>query len=493
MDKWLSHPTALKIISVILGLLLWAVVHIDPETSPQTVTSNIDTKIIEAATIVHTGLDEKKYVLTAMEPTVARIVVEGRISSLLAASNADYVVEVDLSNVRAGIQELPLTVKMPRGIKEVELSPRRVTVQIEEIVHKTFDAQVLTEGNPAAGYVLGTPEIVSDSGNVVQVTLPKDDMDKVGIVAVKLNVEGADKTLVNKKAKIVVYDKEGQEITNAVTDPATLHVEAKVTLPFKQVPIQVRYTGNLPDHLSLVSVTPKMDQVTVYAQQTDLDAVTVYDGAVLDLSKVEKSGTVLVKAGPVDGIHAVDPGEIELEVVVEAATKRKLTGVPVTVTGTAAGMTAKVVTPTTGLMDLEISGAESVLSEVKLSDVAIIAKADGLAPGTHTIAVELDLPAYVQPVIADGQSLSVTIQITDDSIPTSGEGESEEPGTGGNPTEPPENSENASPGGTSGGEGSGNATEASSGNSGNSLALTDRNGGARTNAIRVWGIDSATI
>ncbi|MFD2505372.1 hypothetical protein ACFSS9_12235 [Paenibacillus septentrionalis] len=104
MDKLLNHPTSLKVLAVMIAILIWAVVHIDPETSPQSVTSNTDTKVIEAASIVVEGLDTDKYMLTAMEPTVARLVVEGRISSLLAANNDDYVVKLDLTGVESGIQ-----------------------------------------------------------------------------------------------------------------------------------------------------------------------------------------------------------------------------------------------------------------------------------------------------------------------------------------------------------------------------------------------------
>ncbi|MFF2886092.1 YbbR-like domain-containing protein [Paenibacillus sp. NPDC057967] len=493
MDKWLSHPTALKIISVLLGILLFAVVHIDPETSPQSITSSIDTKIIEAATIVPIGLDEEKYVLTAMEPTVARLVVEGKISNLRAATNADYVVNIDLSGVtKPGLQELPLTIKLPRGIKEVELSPRRVMVQIEEIVTKTFDAQVMIEGDHAAGFVLGEPEIMSEGGRAVQVTLPRDDMDKVGLVAASLDVSGSDKTVVNKKAKLVVYDKEGQEIPNAIVQPSTLHVEVKVTLPFKQVPLQLRYSGELTEGMSLVSVKPSVDFVTVYAPQEELDAISIYDGAVLDLTKVKQSGTIKVKAPPVDHIQAVNPGEIDLDIVVEVATTRKLSNVPITITGTEPGLTTQIITPASGTLDLEISGAEAVLADVALDDVAIVAKVAGLEPGTHTVALELELPPYVQPVLADGQSLSATIEIIDTTASNGGE-EPEDIEVGGTPTNPPEEGqEGGSPGNN--GSGAGNANARSGGaDTDIQYALVDAKRRSPSNTLILWEKEGATI
>lgn len=443
MDKWLSHPTALKIISVLLGLILFAMVHVDTESNPQTATTSVDTKVIEAATILPIGLNQNKYVLTAMEPTVTRLVVEGSISKLFAASIDDYIVNVDLTNVTPGTKELPLVVKLPRGIKEVGLSPRTITVRIEEIVTKSFDVQVVTQGEPAPGYVMGTPEVLMDNGGVVEVTLPKDDMDRVGVVAVTLDVAGADKLVSSKKAKVVVYDTEGVEITGAFVTPSTVHAEVPVTLPYKQVPLQIRYSGTLDDSLSLVSVKPTTDTVTVFAEQDKLDAIQLYDGAVLDLGKVKESGKLKVKAAPIDGIVAVTPSEIELDVVVEKKVTRTFGNLKISMIGTPAGTTAVIQEPETGRLSLQLSGAEAVLAAVKESDIAVTANLEGLAPGVHTVPLELDLPPYVEAVLTEGQPLSASIEIVDESANTGGGDGEEDIEVGGTPTDPPDNDEDS--------------------------------------------------
>lgn len=491
MDKWLSHPTALKIISVILGVLLFAIVHVDPETSPQSVTSNIDTKVIEAVTIAPVGLDTEKYVLTAMEPTVARLVVEGRISTLRTAANEEYIVNVDLEGIEPGLHELPLTSKLPRNIKEVELSPRKVMVQIEELVTKSFDVQVLASGQPAEGYVLGTPEVVSDTGSMVQVTLPKDDMSRVGLVAVTLDVAGADKTVVNKKASIVVYDNNGVEIPGAVIEPGTVHAEAPITLPFKSVPLQIRYTGTLDSELSLVSVKPVPDEITIYAQQSQLDATAIFDGIVLDLSKVKGSGQVKVKALPVDGIASVFPAEVTLDVVVERTATRTFSALPITISGLENGLTAEFQEPVSGMMSMVLSGAEAVLQDVKATDIGLQAKVEGLPPGVHSVPLEIDLPPYVEPVLGDGQQLTVKIEIVDETAANNDNGSSgNDLEVGGTPTDTPVSGtpieEETEEEDGSIGEGSGDDGSGGSGNSAssrNANALADRSFLARTSHL----------
>ncbi|MCA0757220.1 hypothetical protein KP806_19330 [Paenibacillus sp. N4] len=436
MDKWLSHPNALKIISVVVGLLLWAVVHIDPDTSPQTATSSYDTKTIEAAVITTDGLDEDKYVLSAMEPTVIRLDVQGRLTDLMkASSDDDYIVKVDLKDAKPGIQELPLTVDLPKGIDLVQMSPRTVTVQIEEILTKPFELQLLTTGKPADGYIAGTPTM-AETAAAVQVTLPKDDMSRVGVVAAELNVEGADKNVVNKRAKVVVYDSDGIEMTNAIVSPETVHVEAKVTPPFKSVPLQVRTTGSLPDNLSLVSVKPAVEEVTVYGDQKTLDELQVYDGVVLDLSKVKESGSVQVKTEPVNGLKGVEPGEITLEVVVAPIVKRTFNGLLIQLEGVKDGTSAFIRAPSDGKMSLTVSGAETVLSELSAGDIRITANVEGLEPGSHVVPLEVDVPAYVETVLGNGQKLAATIEIVDNATAEAGQEETEE--TGSTPTETPD-------------------------------------------------------
>ncbi|MDQ0113659.1 CdaR family protein [Paenibacillus harenae] len=465
MDKWLSHPTALKIISLVLALLLWAVVHIDPDSSPQTVTSSIDTKTIEAAKINVEGLDTEKFALTAMEPTVVRIDVQGKLSDLLTASSIDdYKVIVDVSDAKPGIQELPLVVKLPKGIQLVSMSPRTVTVQMEEIVTKTFDLQVVAEGKAAEGFVAGEPTAVTFSTETgeagVQVTLPKDDMERVGSVVASVNIEGADKTVTEKKAKIVVYDADGLEMTNAIVDPTNIMVEVKITLPFKKVPVQLRYTGTLPDGVSIESIKPGIEEVTVYGDQKTIDGITVYDGVVVDLSKVKSSGTFNVKTQLIDGIKSVDPEEISISVFVDPTETRTFSGMTINIEELAEGLKAVVRAPESGKYDLTVSGAGSVLSKLEASQITIAANVAGLGPGVHTIPLDIALPAYVQTSVGDGKSLSVTIEIVDEGA--AGAGTEEEPPsveTGTTPTDTPAATPDP---GSGNGNASGNAT-----NSGN--------------------------
>jgi YbbR domain-containing protein len=411
MDKWLNNSSAIRVVSVLLALVIWAIVHLDSTSSPQTVTSNTDTKVIEAIPITPIGLDGERYVLTAMEPTVARVVVEGRISSLMTASNSDYVVELDLSNVKAGIQELPLKVSLPNGVSIVELSPRVITVQIEELETRTVEVEIVTVGEPAKDYIIGESKFMSEVGNIVEITMPQDDFSLLSKVAVTVDVSNAKTNVEIKKAKVEAIDIQGNVLPNATFNPETLSVMTEVSLPSKDVPVRLRYNGQLPNNMSVSTIKSKVDTVKVYGTQAQLDAIDVFDGAVVDLTRVTQSGEVMVKLSEVEGIAKVEPAEIPVEVIVEESQEKIIENVPITVTGLQEGHKVIINEAPDLKLNVPIKGTSSVVSRVRSTDIMLTLDVTNLAEGQHTVSLIAELPAYVVTNLSANFNYVVTVNI----------------------------------------------------------------------------------
>lgn len=480
MDKWLSHPTAIKIISIVIALLLWAVVHFDPESTPAAVTSNTDKKIIEAAQIIPTGLDETKYSLVQMEPTVVRIMVEGRRSKLLTAKDEDYIITADLSGLGTGEHVVPLTYTMPSGVTLLEISQRTVKVDIEEIQTRSFDLGLKTSGTPSSGYIVGTPSLVGkETAASVKVTLPKDEMEYVGSVSATVSVEGAKSTVEDKKASVVVYDTEGKVMEHAITNPKIVDVEVPVTPPIKMVPLQISYTGSLPEGLSIASIKPEIDKVAVYADQKTLDALDVYNGVTIDLGAVEQSGTVKAKVTKLDGIVLVEPAEINVEVNVVSWESLTLTRA-IQLTNVGEGLFAEISKPQSGEASLNIHGAPDVLSAISDKDLQLTADLQGLKAGTHTIKLTTTVPRFVT-VTNDEAAFSATVVIGEKSDPVTADPDASGGTTEPEPSPTPEpsatpDSEESTPSAGAGNDGSNEGTGATNAGGG------EPSNGSATNA-----------
>ncbi|RED54401.1 CdaR family protein [Cohnella lupini] len=433
MDKWLNHPTASKLVALAIGILMWAVVHFDPdESTPNNVASLYDTRVIEAVIVQPYGLDERNYVLLGLEPQTVKLTVKGTRSDLTAAKSKDYRLQVDLRTVGEGKHTLPLEENLPRGITSVSMSPSMVTVNVEALQIKEFEVDIQTQGNPAKGYTVGTP-IIKPS-NRVHVTLPKNQLAKVERVGATLAIDGNKETIKNKSMKLAAYDASGKPIEGAIIDPAVLEVEVPITYPFKTVPLQFKLVGQMPTGLSIASFKPDVEQVTLYGPQDALDKVEFIEVDV-QLDTLKNSGKVSIPMKIVAPIIEISPKNIDINIEVLLSATRTLEGLPITLSGLGPALKAVITDPASGKADITIQGAPAILDRLSPGDVDVIADLSGRGPGTYTVPLNVSLERFMEQA---GGAKTITVEITDD-VPASGtpEGEDEATTDTGGETETP--------------------------------------------------------
>ncbi|QHW32715.1 hypothetical protein GZH47_19170 [Paenibacillus rhizovicinus] len=453
MDKWLNHPTALKIISLLIGILMWAVVHFDSEETPNAVATGTETQEIDTVQIKPIGMDDKNYALRLLDPEEVHLTVRGSRSDLLLAShNNGYQVTVDLSKASDGRMVLPVKVNLPRGLELIEARPSNVTVVMERLLTKEFEVTINTEGTPGKGYKLGQPLVKPNSR--VHVTLPSDEMNEVAMVGGTISVDGEEETVNDKKMKLAALDKDGNELTDAVISPNVVEVEIPITKPFKKLPLQVGFKGSLPEGLAISSFEQSVDAITIYGPQDVLDKYEFYDDLTIDLSQLKQSGTMELDVKPNKDVATVDPAKVSFDYTIVPAQSKILPKLPVTMIGLSEGLKAQITLPIDGHVDASISGAPNMLAQISSKDVQLVADLSGLGPGSHVVPLDMHLPRFItQPSNAP---LSITVMITDGTTPPT-----TETTDGSTPTA----GQSASNGGAAAGTGNG-AVNSGSGNSG---------------------------
>jgi Uncharacterized protein conserved in bacteria len=455
VDKWLNHPTAMKIISLALGIILWAVVHFDESQPTTTVpTSNYEYKTVNSVKIQATGLNAQNYVLQSMSADSVKLYVRGSKTDLLRASSDDYTVYVDLSTVTEGQHTLRLQTELPRGVEQVSITPSTVTVAVEELQTKEFEVEVTTKGTPAKGYKAGIP--VLSPTNRVHVTLPSSGLAKVERVGGTVSVEGESKTIKSKSVKLAAYDSAGNVIEGAVLDPAVIEVEVPITNPYKLVPLQFKLIGQLPSGLSIASFKPETEQVTIYGPQDVLDTIEFVEADV-NLSELTQTGEFTVPIKGVASITEFSPAEAKVSVEIVLSQIRSLQGLPVTIEGVGDGLAAKIVEPATQVVDITVRGAPAILDKLQPGDVDVVADLSGRGLGSYTVPLTVNSPRFVDQA---GGNLTITVEIT--------EAATEEPtdettATDGTETGAGETGSTGSGGAGSGSTGSGGAGSGSTG------------------------------
>jgi len=406
MDKWLSNPTVLKILSVVIAILLFAVVHFDPESPPNQVASTIDTREFSAVKIGARGLDPETQFLRSIEPSTVQLLVEGRLADLVSTVPDVW---VDVTGLGEGVHELVVRYDIPGRVQLRSITPTRVKVDIVPLQTKEFEAVIRTEGTPANGYKVGDP--IVKPNNRVFVRMPKDQLSAVAYVGAVINVEGVEANVVEQKVRLAAYDESGNEIEGAVLSPNVVEVEVPITKPYKKLPLEIQFTGRLPIGMSIASFKPSTDTVTVYGPQETLDRLEFYDHVTLNLSTVQRSGTYTLDLRPTGDLAQIEPRQLEIAIELEPSETITLPQIPITTAGLAEGMKASFVVPESGTVDLNVTGAPSVLADLTAKDVQVIADLNGLPTGTQMVVLDVHLPQFVTQAFP--QRLMATVQITD--------------------------------------------------------------------------------
>ncbi|MDQ0173660.1 CdaR family protein [Paenibacillus tundrae] len=424
MDKWFNNNNFAKILALAVSLLLWFMIHLDEVPTTPTIATGSTSRIVERTVPVQPyGLDSNSYVLTSLSTDEVRLEIKGQRSMLTSIfTNDDYKVLVDLSEVKDGSNTLPLVPDLPSGVEVVSMEPSMVTVNVEKLGTKSFNVNIVPEGEPSAGYTAGTP-VVEPSG-AVKVTLPEGQLEAVAKVQGSVSVKDAKDDITQKKVKLQAYDAEGKVIDNAVISPETVEVRVPVNQPYTSIPLRLKYSGQLPEGLVLSKVEPNVKEVSVYGTEEALAGIRSYDQLTLDLTQFEQAGesTVNLDLTPPPGFEKIEPSSIQLKVTVapydeKEETTKVFPNVPITLTGIGNGLESELVTPKSGGLNITLKGSSSMLEGLSSDDIKLSADLHGLAVGNHEVQVTADLPRFAE-LDETSNDLSATVKITENADET---------------------------------------------------------------------------
>ncbi|GGH39471.1 CdaR family protein [Paenibacillus segetis] len=434
MDKWLSHNNFAKIIALIFSIILWAMVHLDSGT-PIPPTTSLNTKIIENVQIQVVGFNEDKYVLYDLESDKVNIEVRGKRTDI-TTNFSDYKVKLNLKNVKPGTVTLPLTTELPPGVQLVSINPSNVTVTIEAKETQELPVSIVTTGKLKSGLQMGSPVIAHEG--LVKVTLPESEIGEVDKVQGIIDITGLEETLKGKTVKLVAYDKQGKEMNHAEVNPSSIEVDIPINKLYKNVPLEVRTTGQLPEGYILASIVKNVEGVAIYGTKEALEGINSHS-VTIDLNQFV-GGTEMkysVDLTPPEGFEKIEPNAVTITVIAEPVKQKLMNGIPITLLNLDEQLKAKITSNVDNKISLTVLGAEKLLEALKTGDITVTADLSNLGIGTHRVPLEVKLPKYLELSDSD-KSLYIDVELTDKSEPTTTLPEDEPVDTGGNATHPPE-------------------------------------------------------
>jgi YbbR domain-containing protein len=394
-----STPGLLAL-SMLLGLSLW--VFVTEEENPTRV-DGLGAAVLVQSVNVETGLAVANQ-LPAVEITLAA--PEERWEEIEAGLGS-FTAFVDLRGITQRDQDVPVQVEIKgvRGVRVVEVSPERITVNLEDLTSINVPVRVRPVGTMPLGYELGDTNVEQPT---VKVSGPESLVGRVSDAVADLNVTGL--TLgVEQTVTLIPRGVGGGEIRGVTLDPPSVRVAVDIrqSTLVRTLALRVDVEGAPASGYRVVNVVVSPATVTV---EGSLDALQQI--AAINLDPVDVTGelTEVTRAVTVElpeGLLSLG-GRVVTVVVQIAPIEGDFTlALAPQVVGLADGLAVNVVVP----VEITLSGPLPLLTQLTADDLGISLDVSGLGAGVHTVQVQLTVPEGMVLKSLQPETVSVTLII----------------------------------------------------------------------------------
>lgn len=294
LRSFFTRNLALKIISLVFAIILWAYVLV--------ALNPIRTKYIEDVVISlegDTDLLSRNLILVNSDLGLADVTVSAEITNHAVLDNTRIDCVGSLSRItRAGTYTLPLSVTVQSNLGTVlDASPDRVTVEVDKLTTKSVPVSLVLDGELPEGY-----EVLSKSVSS-SVTLSGASRYILPAVRAEAHVSLEERTSsVEEAVNLIFFDKEGNEIEVVTRSGELPNARVDVVISaVKEVPIEPR--------LEIVADT-YYDVVTVLSRET-----VKLNGDEETLAEISS-----VKTAPIVPAEELGTQELEAEIIVPDGT-----------------------------------------------------------------------------------------------------------------------------------------------------------------------------
>ena len=427
-----KHDISLRLLSLLLSVVLWAVVmDMDNPERPRTF-DNIPVRISGATVLQQqTGLS----LIEGADSTV-KITLRGPSKTLGDIKASQIAASVDVSGLtEANEYDLPVSVTVSRSGLEVEyISPSKVHVRVDKVDTKDIPVDVNVTGTPADGCRAGKP---SSPVSTITVQGPAAELANVAKAVAVIDVTGAESTLTNIECPVTLYDRDGTVVASQHITSKTEKI--KVTVPMYNIdtlPLTVKLTA----HQVKYSISPESVKV-VTSDQASLGDLKELNLGEIDLGSV-RTGVPIelsIRDKLPEGVSLENgqPDKAKVTITVDGIATRKVQVSKFAPNDTSADTTPYSVKILTSSVEIELRGNESELQEVETDSLSIGLTFDSVSLGTGRhkvkgIAAAIGLPSDVTLVEED---IEVEIQITGDGSGGADSGSSDWTGENGEDSE----------------------------------------------------------
>ncbi len=384
MFRWLGKNLNTFLLALLLAIAVWvaAVNESDPD-EVLTYPAPIQLEIVGQDTdLLITNTYSKQIELTLRAP---RSVWE----QLVADEDSVHAI-LDLSGYGTG--EHTLTPQIQIGIQPVKVisfTPATLTLDLEELVTRTFPVDLSLTGKLSVGYQAGQ---ASYDAKEIVVFGPKSQVDRIKIVHAQYDMTDVRESI-DESLSLHALDEANQEVDGVSLSPDTIRLLIPVSQQggYRDVAVKVIVSGQVANLYRLTNISVFPPVITVYSSDAELIG--------------ELPGVVETEPLSIDGISEDISARLSLilpenvlivgdqTVLVNASVEAILGSL------TISDKTLEIVNLDPNLdavlssliVDVIVSGPLPALDSLSPTDLRVFVDVDGLGVGTHQLTPSVEI------------------------------------------------------------------------------------------------------
>ena len=313
MVKKLTNNLGLKLLAILVGCIVWLIVinYADPIVSirySSIPVEFVNEDLLNSKGKVYEVINNSNYV---------DVLVYGKRSVLETLSYENIHAIADLEDITI-MNTVAIQVSSNKSndqLDSIKLSRSVVELNVEDIKEMPYTINVVVNGTPAEGYVIGD---ITQNQNLVRVSGPESVVNRVVKAECTVGVGGRSSDL-STSADIRLYDTNGKVVThpNLKTNISMVNVGVDI-LSSKAVDIIYSYKGEPASGYTVIG-EPVADRTAVYiagrqSVLNKIDRIVIPDSE-LDIADREESldTTINLKEFLPDGVRMLNIGDDDFD------------------------------------------------------------------------------------------------------------------------------------------------------------------------------------
>ena len=365
---------------------------------------------------VTANYNEEEYVVEGLPKTVDITMIGSKANLYLANQLPTQNVVVDLSDLGVGSYDVNLKYKQSITSVQYKLDPSTVRVTIspkksrtmtvsEEVMNLTdLDSELAIKSiqlyklRTTEEEVTGTKENAEDRITINEVIVKgkEETINQVASVKALVDVNKLTDPQVGEnllrganEVPIVAYDSNGKKLDVELV-PSTVRAVVNIESPSKEVPIVVVPKGieDIVFGKSIEKITQSSETVTMYGKQETLDKINNIE-VEIDVTNLNGNKKFTETLKKPKNIRKLSVSTVNIDVALGDESSKEISGVKLSAKNLGSDYVVQVANDSVNEIPVILKGVESVISEIKSTEIEAYVDLKGYEEGTHDVKVKV--------------------------------------------------------------------------------------------------------